>query len=414
MTGVEITKGIVGASVISAGDSASGLIASALAVADKLEYGEIYLIANTKMAEDLGITEEYDTTNKVRLYHHISEFYRMAGDGTKLYLMIVEQSKTMGEMLDTAAYATKLVNEADGEIHQIGLALNPASDYVDVAVDGLNSDVRASIGKAQTFAESSYENHRPVNVLLEGREYSGTAGSVLDLKAIQDTLAPKVSVVIGQDWDYAEKQDDIGKKYAAIGTALGCVAKCAVNQNIGENETMNITDAGKQVFLTGGLSSHQKIKDVEADWSTLDDKHYIFPVREIGLSGLRWNNDHTCVAPSLDAEGNINEHTISLGRTVDKAARMLRAQLLPKVKTVQPVDAKTGLLPIGVIKYFEGLGNSAFDEMQKNREISEGKATVDPASDLLSGEKSLNTSFVVVPFGTINKIKGTINLKNKL
>jgi len=99
MTGVEITKGQVGASIIGAADSTSGLIASAIANAGKLEYGEVYLIANAKMAEDLGVTEEYDTTNKVRLYHHISEFFRMAGDGTKLYLMIVEQSKTRRDML---------------------------------------------------------------------------------------------------------------------------------------------------------------------------------------------------------------------------------------------------------------------------------------------------------------------------
>lgn len=414
MSNVDIKKGKVGPSLGGSKDGTSGLIATSVSVATKLDYGKHYLISNPAMAELLGVNAEYDKTNKVRLYHHIREFYRIAPEGTDLHIMIVEQDKSMSEILLKKEYTLKLINEAEGEIRQLGVSLNPASGYTDTLVDGLNSDVSASIAKAQTFAQSCYSLHRPLQVLLEGRSYSGTSASALDLKAIPDVEASKVSVVIGQDWNFASKQDSIGQKYAAIGTALGSVAKVKVNQNIGENESMNITDAGKEAFVVGGLSSHQRIKDVEAEWGTLDAKHYIFPMREIGLPGLRWNNDHTCIKPSIDADGNINEHTISLGRTIDKASRLLRSQLLPKVKTVQNLDAKTGLLPLGTIKYFEGLGNNAFDLMEKAGEISQGKTIVDPASDLLNGDKALNVSFSLVPFGTINEIKGVINLKNKL
>jgi len=281
-------------------------------------------------------------------------------------------------------------------------------------VDGINSDVRASIAKAQTFAEWCYSNFRPLNIFLEGRAYSGTATVVLDLKKIPDTPAPKVSVVIGQDYQYATTQDTVGQKYASVGNILGCSVKGRVNQNLGENETMNITDAGKDAFMIGGLSSHTPIKDVESDWSILEDKGYLFPIREIGLSGLRWNNDYTCVEQIVDANGNINEHTVAYGATIDKATRLLRTALLPKVKTVQPVDPETGLLPIGVVKYFEGIGNTVFENMLAANEISEGKTTVDANSNLLTGEKALGVIFELVPYGTINKIKGVINLKNSL
>ncbi|MCT4613591.1 MAG: DUF2586 family protein [Marinifilaceae bacterium] len=414
MSGVDIKKGTIGANASGSADSTSGLIATCVSVSAKLEYGKLYTIGNLKMAEDLGITSEYDKTNKVRLYYHIKEFYRMAGDGTELHLMIAEQSKTMSELLTDVNLAQKLINDADGQIKQLAVSINPANGYTDTAVDGLNSEVRAAIAKAQEFSNWCFNHYRPLNILLEGRDYVGNAGSVLDLKAIPDTPAEKVSVVIGQDWNYAEKLDDIGKKHAAVGTALGCVAKCKINQNIGENESMNITDSGKDAFMIGGLSSHQQIKDVEHEWSTLDGKHYIFPIREIGLVGLRWNNDHTCVEASIDSESYVNEHTISLGRTLDKAARLLRIQLLPKVKTVQKLDPKTGKLTLGTVKYFEGIGDIAFELMENAGEISEGKTSIDSNSDLLSGEKALIASFTVVPYGTINKISGTINLKNKL
>lgn len=412
--GVEITKGQVGANTIAGSDKTSGLITTAIAVVGKLDYGTHYVIRNLNEAAALGIDVAYDAANKVRLFHHVSEFFRIAGEGVALHLMIVEQSKTMVQLLEDDNFAKKLINEADGTIRKLAVSLSPASDYTETNVDGINSDVRAAIAKAQTFAEWCYGNFRPLNIFLEGRAYSGTAASALDLKKIPDTPAPKVSVVIGQDYNYAATQDAVGQKYAAIGNILGCSVKGRVNQNLGENETMNITDAGKDAFILGGLSSHTPIKDVESDWSILEGKGYLFPIREIGLSGLRWNNDYTCVEQIVDADGNINEHTVAYGATIDKAARLIRTALLPKVKTVQPVDPNTGLLPIGVVKYFEGLGNTVFENMVAANEISEGKTTVNAASNLLTGEKALEIAFELVPYGTINKIKGVINLKNSL
>jgi len=52
--------------------------------------------------------------------------------------------------------------------------------------------------------------------------------------------------------------------------------------------------------------------------------------------------------------------------------------------------------------------------MKADGEISEGKTTIDPNSNLLTGDKALIASFELVPYGTINKIKGSINLKNNL
>ena len=86
---------------------------------------------------------------------------------------------------------------------------------------------------------------------------------------------------------------------------------------------------------------------------------------------------------------------------------------MPKVKSTQPVDPTTGLLPKSIVTYFEELGDTAFDKNMKG-EISYAKTTVDGSSNLLVAPKELKCSFVVVPQGQVGSITGTINLKTSV
>lgn len=110
----------------------------------------------------------------------------------------------------------------------------------------------------------------------------------------------------------------------------------------------------------------------------------------------------------------MNESTIAYGRTMDEAVRRLRRALLPKIKSVQPADKVTGKLAIGVVKSFNSRGNDVFEDMEFEKLISGGATYTNPDSDLLTGEKVLEVAFDLQPTGTINKIRGTINLKNTL
>lgn len=421
LKGVIINKGVIGPNAAGPATSISGLIAGGVAVAGKLVLGTVYTLNSLKDTEALGLDADYDSTNSVIVYHHISEFYRMAGDGTKLYLMVVAQSVLPGALLTdaNAQYAKKLVAAANGDIRTLAIAFNPEAEYEEVAVDGINGDITAAIPNAQAFAQWAYDSDRPLQVILEGRAYSGDAAGAGDLRAIdagagEILQGTKVSVVIGQDFDFAATMAGLQQKYAAVGTALGTLASIDMNQNIGEVETLDLSDAVHSKFLHAGLSDHTTIEDDEADLDTLDTKGYIFPIRYAGISGYRWNGDHVCAPQIVDADGVMNESSISLGRTSDESVRALRLALLPKVKTVQPVDQETGKLPRGVVKYFEGLGDDVFATFQAAGFISAGKTYVDPDSDLLTGDKSLDVAFVVVPTGTVNQINGNINLKTSL
>lgn len=413
LDGVLINKGNIGANAIANSDGISGLIVAAPATGslDNDTVATIYSVAD---AEDLGIDAAYDTANDVHFHRHISEFYRM-NPGQKLYIMSVAVATTMTTIVTdaTGIYVKAMLEEAAGEIRQIAIAVHPSA--APISVDGMSEDVMDSIPLAQALYEWAEDNHMPCNFLLEGNHYSGPAASAADLRDITDVEAENVSVIIGQDYDYAETRTaGVLQKFADVGTALGVLSAADVAQNIGDNSAFDISNALKSIWVTPGLSSHQKNTTVGTSaLQVLENKGYIFGLKYVGLSGIRFNSDHVCTPIVIDAEGNINIHTIAYGRTVDKARRQLRIALLPEVKTKKPIDPSTGKLPDGVIKYFKQIGDTVLSDMQQRDEISGGEYYPDPESDLIVNKK-LEGNFRVTPMGVIGSIEATINLNRTL
>lgn len=417
---VAISKGTPGASS-TISDNICGMLLNGPAVAAAGDVtgvvnGTAYSITKLKDAEAMGITAAYDSTNKVRVHRHISEFYRMAPEGTKLYFVVGAVAKTMKNLIEE--YGQALIAASSGSIFYIGVVFNPATGYTPVALDGMEDKVREAIAPAQALHDWSWNTDRPVSIFLEGRGLSSTGATALNLRGIPsgaDILkATHVTLCIGQDYDYAATQDANGQKFADVGTLLGTKASISVNRNIGEVETLNISDAVKGVWLNAGFSNHKTLLEMDADLGDFDTKGYVFGVTYTGVSGVRWNGDHVCAPATVDDNGYMSISTIGQGATINKASRMLRAKLLPKIKSQVPVDSKTGLLPPGVVKYFENIGDEAFEKMAKAGEITDGATTVDPNSNLLSGNKELLVSFTVVPTASIDKIKATINLKTSI
>ncbi|NDV93542.1 hypothetical protein D0T84_01245 [Dysgonomonas sp. 521] len=410
LRGVTLQEGRIGANV--AGDSREfGIICSGIAVQDKAQLNTTYKLLRPSDAEAIGITEEYDTTNKVRVYRHISEFYRRAGEGRALHLRLIAQSFKPADMVESAKI---LVVEADGMISDLAFGYNPPAGYLETMADGFNSDVRAAIGPLQQFAVWTDENDMPLHTILEGRALADDASGAIDLRALKvgdATLeAAKVTIVFGQDWVYADTLDDLGKKYADVGTFLGVIASQAWNRNPGEVETQNLTDATLGVWTIGGLSNHKKYSEVFESLESLNDKGYVFPIKYQGLTGYWWNDGHVCAPIIIDAQGNMNQHMIYYSHTMDEAKRNLRRVYLPEVK--KPVQLESGKLPTGMVGYYNAIGDREFERLAGNELISEGKTYTDANSDLLIA-KVLNIDFGVVPTGCINEILGTINLKNQ-
>lgn len=422
LKGVNIQRGTIGASVDQGADAITGLLATGVAVAANaangisgIALGQTVKLTSLTDAEAYGINESYDSTNSLSVYRHISEFYRMFPNGT-LYLMLYS-----GDMEAAFAeqYARKLIIDANGEIRILGIANTPTA-ATEEHLNGFPADVFGSIQLGQQLYDWAFSTFRPCQIILEGRDFNAAnAASALNLRNItisnQVLEAFKVSVCIAQDWKFADGLDAIRKKMADLGTMLGSIAKKAVNENIGEVEGGNLVDTTNNKWLVAGLSNHQTIAGWDSQLEALDSKGYIFAISYTGITGYYWNNDHTCTPIKKDKDGYFNEYTISYGRVHDKAVRDLRTCLLPKVKSTQPVDPDTGKLPQALVTYFERLADDdVFNAMAAEGLITAGKTTVDPESDLLISPRELKVSFVLVPTGQIDEIKGTINLKTSI
>lgn len=422
LKGVNIQRGTIGASVNGNRDSIVGLLATGVAVAadeangiSGIALGQTVKLTSLTDAEAYGINEAYDSTNSLSVFRHISEFYRMFPNGT-LYLMLYSGNM---EAAFAEEFAKKLIVDANGEIRILGIANTPSTGET-AYLNGFPEDVFGSIQLAQQLYDWAFSAFRPCQVILEGRDFNATnAAAAQDLRNItisnQVLEAFKVSVCIAQDWKYADGLDAIRKKMADLGTMLGSIAKKAVNENIGEVEGGNLVDVTNNKWLVAGLSNHQTVAGWDSQLEALDSKGYVFAISYTGIAGYYWNNDHTCTPIKKDKDGYFNEYTISYGRTHDKAVRDLRTCLLPKVKSTQPVDPSTGKLPQALVTYFERLADDdVFNTMAAEGLITAGKTTVDPNSDLLISPRELKVSFVLVPTGQIDEIKGTINLKTSI
>ncbi len=431
LKGVIINKGAVGLSVLPSDTSVSLLVIAGMWEQSDTQTAEYldamtdssrrYTFTSITQAQAIGITQENDFIFGLHVHRHISEFFRMAGNGTKLYVFLLKDSLKTNLTTGLSALKAAILDYTKGDVRQVGLVDNLHNENVAPEwglVDNITTETKACMTAVADLYDWSSEKDIPFSVMLGGGNFEPTSATVYDMRDEESLNCPGLSVMVCREKKYYDDfsaNATIGATntvFADTGTVLGVMARAEINQNIGDNEVFNLTDVVKgaweeAVFLQGNpIMSNIYIQDWE-------DKGYIFAIKYSGLTGWRFNGDHNCTPIIIDASGNMNEHTIAYTRTMNEASRMLRTVLIPKVKTRQPVDPKTGKLPVGVVKTFDNLGDGVFADMVNRQHISAGKTFTDPDSDLLVA-KVLNIEWSLVPYGSIGEIRGVLNLKNKI
>lgn len=415
MSRISIKKGAVGRNVTGGYEKVSALVGYFGDVGSGnsvLEFGKPVLLSAVTDMATYGISEAANAL----LYHHITEYFRMGGRGVQLYVLNVAEGDAPGyvELINDQA-VKRLLAEADGKVFQMGFAYIPTGEIT--YVDSLPSETVPAIRAAQTLADDAAQKGRPLHVVLECAGLGAVAASaLLNLRELKvegvPVDCPQVSLMIGQDWDFAETLEEGQQKYAAVGTLLGCMAAQPVSYNVGEVATMMLTNANRGDWINAGLSSHEKVKSKEDELEGLNQKGYIFGEYYSGVVCL--NDDHVCARIVVDKDGNMSESTIAMSRTNNKVIRELYGAYLEKVKSTVPVDPATGKMSTGVIKYYEDIGNTIFANMAANGELSGGETEVDGDSNLLTGDRTLKVFFRWVPMGCIGVIEGTVNIKGNL
>jgi len=382
-------------------DGVTALVASGVAVADKFALGDVLALRSVADAENLGITAAYDLANKVLLHQHIADFYANAGEGVELYVMPVVNTVTMEDMADiTKTYAPVLLDTLKGRVRQLIICRVPPADYAPAFVNQFDPDVWAAITKAQALYASEFTKHRPIQILVEGRGFQGTAATAKDLRTL---AANRVSVVICQVAEVAAR-DARFADYAAVCLAAGRLAAIPVQRNIGRVKDGDVTVNGEAAFSDGTKLSAMSQASIDA----LDGFGYIFLIERDGKAGYFFNNDHTA-CPLTDDYAYIHR-----GRPIDKAARLVRQVYLEELLDDIEVDPITGKMAAAVIKSYQRAGEKAIEiNMLANGEVSGVKVFVDPDQNILSTDK-VSTVMRIVPKGMANEFEIKLSYENPL
>ena len=390
LSGVTITKGKGGLGKQDAtADMIMGLLMHGIAVSGwALNVPKkLYSVDD---AEQLGIDANYDTTNNVLCHYHISEFFRMNPNG-QLWVMMVAQSTIVANMLDitlTNVPAKQLLVAANGEINVLGVAMNKGTSYTPTLLTGLDTQIVAAIPKAEALADDEWTAHRPVHIVLEGASFNGTVAAALNLRA---QAAPSVSVVIAQDNDVANISTAYAG-YAAVGTMLGVLSAAKVSENIGWVEKFPLTDVANGDWVNPGFSNKQLLGYFSlADYTTLHGKGYIMPRLYAGNPNAYFNDDHTCTLITDDYAQIIEN------RTINKAAKLVYAALLPQTNGAVPVDS-TGKMTPEFVSGLESRGEAPLDDMKRNDDLSDKKIYIDPAQNVVSNS-TIACKIRVIPMG---------------
>ncbi|MFH6995542.1 DUF2586 domain-containing protein [Flavobacterium sp. FlaQc-48] len=413
-------------------DMVSGLLFDGVATT-KLVVDKIERLASLEDAEALGITADYDV-NGQSAYYQIQQFFRMNPSGD-LYIM----ATTGDSYEDIVAKAMNMQELANGNIRQMAVIFSGETTF---------AMTKDAVRKAQTEAGLGYKDYMPFEIILEGKGFDAdTAPGLAELNA------ENVSVVVAMDvekafekklfkkgttpaddtlYTLASKEElvpasslldvynvkdekglkkeneiilefvfkDSYKNTAAVGLALGAVSKAKVSENIAWIEKFNLTGEG---FAKAGFVGGQEIKTL-GTLSELNEKRYIFARTHTGLPGVYFNDSHTATLGTSDFA------YVENNRTINKATRLLRTALLPKLASPVLVDID-GKLPQSVSKSFEGLCRSALEGMVSNQEVSDFDVYVDPKQNILATSE-LKVKAEITPIGTARKITVDLGFKN--
>jgi hypothetical protein len=354
-------------------DGISGLILSGVAVVGQFALGDVLgPFTSVDDAVLKGITADYDLANTCMAHQQIKDFYDNAGNGTELYVMIVAATVTMTQMCDkTLPYAAKLTRDSGGRVTLIGITRVPDVTYVPTFSGQFEADLWTAVTNAQALAVSDFTAHRPINILIEGRNFQGTASSVRDLRSATETNANRVHIVMGADNDISNSAAYCNK-YACVGVALGKAAFGLVNRSIGR------VKSGPVLITNPGYSNGAGFKTLtEINRDSLDAKGYIFFRNFTRRAGYFFNGDHSACPITDDL------FSLTRGRTIHKASRITYDIYVEEVLDEIEINPTTGKMQPSVIKLYQSRVEAAINEQMTSKgEISGCKAFVDPDQNI--------------------------------
>jgi len=404
-TGVNINKlkgGLVRESNIQ--DRTILLVIGGTAIAGKLVHYKPVKLTEISDLENYGYNATLDDTNSEMIYYHIDEYFRLSPD-QPLWVMIVPKTEKVSTLVVSDLFVSG-VRSING-INTIGICGLAKDDVLGTAIQ-----------KAQSLVGSLKSDYIYIDsIFIEGLgSYLTTLDAAIDLRSFDSET---VSVVIGQDPDQASKK--IGyANYAVVGSALGMLSVRYVHENIGsvdiENHPSNakgtsdypLTSVGKKRFINASLSNGTLMSAVSRTMQdSLTQKGYIFAGSFQGYAGFYFNNSSTCT--SADSAYAYIEYNC----VWNKAARIIRNTLIPRIRSKVESDPRTGYISNTTISDWDARIRSALSNMISERNISDFDIYINPKQMAVSN-KPFTIKVQLVADGVVNEFEIDLGFTNKI
>lgn len=183
-----------------------------------------------------------------------------------------------------------------------------------------------------------------------------------------------------------------------LGAFLGKVSSAPVNESVAWVGKYNMDTAEYDTLAFANGTFYTALSD--GTINNIDAKAYTFLKKYVGTGGSFFNNDTTAIAATSDY------NSVHLNRTIHKAARNVRGQLLPSIASPIYFNAD-GTIALYSITHFQDQAKVALADMVSNGEISQYAVIINAKQNVLA-TKNLIMAIEIVPVGVANKI--TINL----
>lgn len=358
-------------------------------------------------AEALGVNAAFDANEGVLVYNEIKDFFTYCPDGI-LYLIPCAEALAPSALVALDTFKTAVRSVPTAKV--IGI-MNTVTTV---------PTIDAEVEPVQAFVDAFAAEFRYIdNVLLEGKGEAAAITPIANYPDLRAKNAPNVSVSIAQDPAVAS-MDAAYAKYASIGSVLGMLAVRQVNENLGSVDILNkpddfkgredypLTIEGTSNWEASQLSDGNPFETLSnADQKSLTDSGYIYAGSFNGYGGVFFNNAPTCLEKADDFA------YIENNRVWNKAVRLIRATLIPKVRGIVKKNPTTGFIKSSTVSDWNSRLNKALETMITDNEISGFDFYIDP-KQVLAEDSPLKVKGQIVVDGIVFEFEVDLGLTDKL
>ena len=359
-------------------------------------------IFNLAGAEALGIVSDSAVASVKNAHYHIDQYFRMLNKSGGTGILFLNLFDENAGVYDGGQQVEDIQNFADGDLRQVAVYYDIT--FASSLVSAVNSSIETLLGQ-----------DRPLIAVL-GADISGVAdlSTLEDLRALDKNWC---SVDISQDGSGLGNDLFVatGISTTSVGLTLGTIALSNVHENIGWVAKFDVADSVE--YQEPAFGNGDLVKDTaESLINTLNTEGYLLLIKRQEITGTFFIDSAQTTA------GDSDFAYIENARTMFKAIRLSRRELLPFINSPLYVDATSGELSETTIFGLENAVLVALDKMAVAGEISVNQATgklpdgsvvIDPAQNVLATSKVMIT-VKIVPVGVAREIVVNIGFVPKI